>query len=107
MQIVSNLRAWGYRDTTVLVMVRDQYAIERSQVRAGHVSDLNHARQNTTRAYKEIFFGVTRLRLPFVIVSYARLGVPEYRQWITETLRLPKAPTIEWTNEDTKYYGQV
>jgi hypothetical protein len=104
-EIVTALRSWGYRHITAAVMVRDQYAAELSQVRAGHVRDRRQARRHIALAYQQIFTGLVHMEIPFLVIPYERLGAPQYRQWLTESLRLPRVPTIEWTDENEKYYG--
>jgi len=57
----------------VVVIVRDWYATELSQVANKHVDSIEDAKRNIKVALKEIFGQIIELRLDFILVPYESL----------------------------------
>lgn len=87
----------------VLVVVRHPRIVELSQVRAGHVLNMEEARANIARAYTLIFSGLRLACADFAVVPYQSLALAGARVWLQEVCRLPTAPAAPWKDGDAKY----
>jgi len=101
LHIIQTMQKAGYFVTT-LAMVRDQYAMARSQVRIGHVPDTDTAWQNIDRAYGQI----AKLPLPMIFVPYeAGILHPQSYNALLERLELAPPEKLYIYDGNEKYYG--
>lgn len=88
---------------TVIVTLRDQAIVERSQVTAGHVETLHEARANIRRAYRAIYSAISATGVEFVTVPYRCMGKLSYRKWLADYLELPEMPLLDFHDGDEWY----
>lgn len=108
--LASLLSKHGYVKIYVVVLVREPYALHRSQIKRGHVPDLAAAWKNTRRAYLYIFAHLAKLAkagVPFLIVPYEALalqGVPARRAILKQLGLELLRPRVKPRNENAKHY---
>lgn len=110
-RMVRGLHANAY-EVSAVVMTRDWFSTAASQVRMGHVEDRNEADEHIRAAYIWIFSQLSRVGVPFYVISYealcarpseimahlcAALGLNWEDATITETI----------TDGNSKYYAQA
>lgn len=84
-------------------MVRDPSVCEASQVNFGHTKNVSESRKNIMRANREIMAGIVASECPFHILPYSNLGRPKLREWLAETLGLPRVPDFPHHDGDEKH----
>lgn len=101
--MVTTLREKEYT-VTVLVMVRDGYAVERSHLgTGGHADSVEQSRGYVREAYRRIFAGLQAVDAEFLLVPYTSLGRAKYRRWLGERLGLDLSRGPEFRDGDAKY----
>jgi len=90
---------------TVVIIVRNWDATEKSQVAAPHVSQVHQAKANIKRAYLSIFQQIHYLGLDYEIVTYESLVADPVRTQLRlfDRLELHGKITVPITNENTKW----
>ena len=105
--MVRTLESNGYKDVRVIVLVREPFALQHSQVKRRHVPNIAAACRNIRKAYLHIFNHLAKSGAAFSVVSYEALalhGVPARRSILDELgLRLLK-PNVTPRNENAKHY---
>lgn len=106
--MADQLRFFGY-DVTALFITRDWHAASRSQVLAGHVSDVAAAEKNLAAAHVHALRGIAMAHCPWRGVTYESLSSRGTRQALLEALGLPVseiALDCNLTNENEKHYAR-
>jgi hypothetical protein len=105
---VEVMRKAGY-DVISLVCVRDHRCTVLSQVKAGHVPDLETAEENTQRAYHLIFQGLYEAGVEFILAPYEAI-VDRPFSWLCGVclmtgLPLPDRVSVEVYDGNEKHYA--
>ncbi len=105
-KMADRMRGLGY-EVTVVVTTRDWYPMCRSQVKAGHVGNVEQALENLQMAYPLIFGGIAMAKVDFVVVSYEGL-VQRKRAYLERLMPLLGLPTpeVELYDANSKWYGE-
>ena len=72
------LNKWEFTDIRVAVIVRDWNFLYKSQIRNRHTKDEEHAHQNISQAYLQIFRELDELKWPFYVMTYE--AIVNYKQ---------------------------
>lgn len=107
--MADRLRLLGY-SVLALVISRDWYATARSQVKAGHVPDVQMAEKNLSNAYPYIFRGLTAADCPWRGVSYESLASKSTRRMLLVSLSLgttKEVDGLEFREENEKHYDST
>lgn len=99
------LRRLSEYEITIIVMVRNWDALEKSQIAAPHVSCLAEAQYNIPKAYKSIFEQLIKLELDYILIPYESLILNPVlvQQKIYERFGLSGEPVLPITNENHKW----
>lgn len=104
--IVRAMEAAGYT-VTVLVMVRELYAMARSQVANGHVTDLVEALANIATAYRLIARLAATAAVPIFYVPLEGLVAhPQAPEYFLRLLGLVPRRRTRLVDPNGKYYGR-
>lgn len=93
---------YGY-ETTVLILFRDPWVVQESQIKEGHVANREMAFAHYQRAYSLIFEDIEQGELDFRIVPYSSLGRREFREWLFQSLDLQPVNPERFQDGDLKY----
>jgi hypothetical protein len=103
--MVQRLRANGHQDTTVIVTIRDNFAMLESQLLRKHVRSREEGQQNIREAYRLIFSEAHRLHLPVRLAVYeAYVHNPRALESLLASCSLELKAPLQIRDEDGKYF---
>ena len=104
--MVHRLRQRGYAVKAV-ILAREPQALERSQLRAGHVGDVEEARRRIQEAYRRILTGLAEAGVAYILVPYEALVLhpAPVQAYLARRLGLPVAPYVTVYDGNEKWYA--
>ncbi len=104
-QLQKKLQQRGYQVNAVVV-IRDQYATLRSQIKWHHAEDFSTATQQFTQALKHIFKQLEACNMDFIVASFeALIHYPQASTLLLEQLGLPvPAQPFVFKDANQKWY---
>ena len=101
---IAALKVRGYQ-VTVVVTMRDWWAVIRSQVAVGHVESEEQALTNLRNAYRLIFSGLLAHPVDYVVVGYEGLAQRSETvlAWLSKRLGLARVADVVIYNGNAKH----
>lgn len=105
----SLMRKCTGRTVHAVITTRDWHSTVQSQIAAPHAQDAEESRRKIQQAYKGIFGELSRVRIPFTVLSYESLLLNPIgtQQWLWDELGLQGGDPVVIRDENAKYWRQT